>query len=581
MSPQDKADYLGELEIFAELEDDELEALARITSEYEFDDQATIAYQRDIAEEFIIVVEGRIFVSQVDEQGVVRNTRSYFPGEYLGDLWLFAAHAHPATVQGVEAGRILTIRREDFLKFLQEYDEAVDYLNLSEEALEVVEQMKLGSEESKPRDLSLTTEEQILYWERRSGWRLFFEIIVPIVIFFGWTVFVLAYATLPSTWAAIVILAPGLLAGMLVVWRTLDWTNDYFVITNKHLVHHEYSLRGFQVVVVKVPVDQVQSVEIEKPSLVATILSVGTAVITTAAATGSIRFDWINNPQEVADIVNRQREQAREVDAGETQAALRAALEQHYQSNPAYRQIDLPEDELDDEEFYEEYADLGDYVSAGLRGGLWRMGHIFSTRLENGEVITYRKHPFTLFARTWWLWLLFFGTFAVAVRAQNSVVSAVLAGLSFLTFLWLTWRYLDWRNDLFQVTSRYIFDIDRLPLGFGESRKQAELGNVQNVHAWRPGFIPTMFNFGNVTIETAGASPDIVFEKVSNPSRVQSDIFERREAFLSRQRAADREQRRKEFAVMLDVYQQAQESGRIPRRMPPQEETPQEETEEV
>jgi CRP-like cAMP-binding protein/membrane protein YdbS with pleckstrin-like domain len=582
VSPQEKADYLGELEIFAELEDDELAALALITSEYEFDEQATIAYQRDIADEFFIVVDGRIFVSQVDAQGVVRGTRSFFPGQYFGDLWLFEAHAHPATVQGGEAGRILTIRREDFLRFLLEYDEAVDYLNLSEEAQDVVEQLKLGGEEARPRNLSMTTEEQILFWERRSVWRLILEISIPTLLFLGWTAFILGYGSLPGFWATVVILAPGLLAGLIVVWRTLDWTNDYFVITNKHLVHHEYSLRGFQVVVIKVPIDQVQSVEIEKPSLLATILGVGTAVITTASVVGSIRFDWIDDPQEVADIINRQREQAKEVDAGQTQAALRAALEQHYQSDPVYRRIDLPADDLEDDDQYDEDGDVAEHVGDGLRGGLWRIGQILGTRLVDGDVITYRKHPFTLFVRTWWLWLIFFAVLVIASWLQDAFISSMLALLAIFFLLWITWRYLDWRNDLFQVTNRYILDIDRLPLGFGESRKQAELGNVQNVNASRPGFLPTIFNFGNVTIETAGASPDIVFEKVSNPSRVQSDVFEKREAFLARQRTRDREQRRKEFAVMLDVYQQAQESGRIPRRMPPpQGETPPEEAEEV
>jgi membrane protein YdbS with pleckstrin-like domain len=305
-------------------------------------------------------------------------------------------------------------------------------------------------------------------------------------------------------------------------------------------------------------------------------------LVTTAAAAGSIRFDWINNPQEVADTINRQREQAREVDAGQTQAALRAALEQHYQSDPGYRRIERPESEVDDDIMFDEYAEFGDYVSAGLRGGIWRIGQIFGTRLVNGDTITYRKHPFTLFVKTWWLWLLFFACFVVSVWVESSIATAVFAGIAFIIFLWLSWRYLDWRNDLFQLTSRYILDIDRLPLGFGESRKQAELGNVQNVNATRPGLFPTIFNFGNVNIETAGASPDIVFETVSNPSRVQSDIFERREVFLGKQRASDREHRRKEFAVMLDVYQQAQESGRIPRRMPPTpEDFAQEEVEEL
>jgi CRP-like cAMP-binding protein len=582
VSPQEIADFLGELEIFAQLEDEELEDLASITNEYEFDDGATLAYQRDIAEEFIILVEGRLFVSQVDGQGVVRDTRSYFPGEYIGDTWLFEARAHPGTIQGVEAGRILTISRKDFFDYIQDYEELVDYLNLSDEAEEVVGQMKLRSDDEKPRDLSLTTEEQILFWERRSIWNLFVQIILPVVVFLGWTLFILLYASLPSTWAALVIMLPGLLAGLIVVWRTADWANDYFIITNKHLVHHEYSLRGFQVVVIKIPMDQVQSVEIEKPSLFATLLGVGTARITTSAVTGSIRFDWIDNPQEVVAIVNQQREQALEVDAGQTQAELRAALDGHYNNDPGYRRVEAPEDVLDYDYSYERPMDVGDYLSAGLRGGIWRISHIFSTRLVVDDVITYRKHPFTLLTRTWWQWLAFFGLLVFSVWAESPVISSVMAVLAFLMFLWLTWRYLDWRNDLFQLTSRYVLDIDRLPFGFGESSKQAELGNVQNVNASRPGFVATVLNFGNVSIETAGTSPDIVFEKVSNPSQIQSDIFERREAFLAGQRAGDRELRRKEFAVMLDVYQQAQETGRLPRRTaPPQEELPQEELEEL
>jgi hypothetical protein len=273
----------------------------------------------------------------------------------------------------------------------------------------------------------------------------------------------------------------------------------------------------------------------------------------------------------VADIIDELREQAKEVDAGQTQAAMRAALEEYYQSDPAYRKVELPDEELAEDDQYEDFVDFGDVMQLGLRGMKRRIGRFFGTRLVDGDVITYRKHPFTLFVRTWWHWLLIFVSIAVATRIQNSFVSAALGLLSFILVLWLVWRYLDWRNDLFLLTNRYVFDIDRLPLGFGESRKQAELGNIQNVNAERPGLLPTILNFGNVAIETAGASADIVFEKVSNPSRVQSEIFQRRDAFLSTRRTADRVQRRKEFAVMLDVYQQAQEAGRIPRRMPPPE----------
>ncbi len=141
--------------------------------------------------------------------------------------------------------------------------------------------------------------------------------------------------------------------------------------------------------------------------------------------------------------------------------------------------------------------------------------------------------------------------------------------LGFINLLVFIWRFEDWRNDTFQVTDRYVVDIDRAPFGFGESRKQAELGNVQNVNADRPGFFQTILNFGNVHIETAGASADITFEQVANPSRVQSDIFARREQYAQNQRIREGQQRRKEYAVFIDAFQQAVEQDRLPRRTPP------------
>ena len=95
---------------------------------------------------------------------------------------------------------------------------------------------------------------------------------------------------------------------------------------------------------------------------------------------------------------------------------------------------------------------------------------------------------------------------------------------------------------------------------------------MQNVSANRPGIFATIFNFGDVYIETAGATADITFERVVNPNLVQSDIFRRREEFRQKQRVREGQRRRKEYAVMLDVFQQAQEQGRLPRRTPPDEE---------
>ena len=130
------------------------------------------------------------------------------------------------------------------------------------------------------------------------------------------------------------------------------------------------------------------------------------------------------------------------------------------------------------------------------------------------------------------------------------------------------WQFLDWDNDLYQLSDRYVVDIDRLPFGFAENRKQAELGNVQNVSSSRPSFWATLFNYGHVHIETAGAAANITFESVYDPNRVQNEIFGRRDAVQRQQAARARQQQRREYGLLLDVYKQALEQGRIPQRTP-------------
>lgn len=567
MSLNEKAAFLGELEIFSDLEEDELLDLASITDEYDFDRDAVVAYQRDVAVDFIMVRSGRLFSSRVDNRGVVRDSQSYFAGQYLHDSCLLTSQIHESTIRGASDGRILCIDRNKFLDFLDANPYLIDFLRLSEEAEEIASTTNFDQPNGQATELNLMPDERIRFKERRSVWLLVLQLLAPLFLFIIWALIAVFMLDVTGTLALLAIALPGIALFFFSIWRTMDWANDYFVITDKQIIHHEYSLRGFKVRVNKMPIDQVQSVEIEKPSFIAYVLRIGTANITTAAQHGSMRFDSIDNPRRVLKIINDLREQSRSVGAGQTQVDMRLALEEHFESEPALRIVELPED---DEEWYEyeESYNLMDQVADGLVGLLRSVGRIASTRLEEGKVITYRKHPFTLLTRTWWLLLLIFVLVALIYTVNEPTFRYILGGLLAFTLIGFTWRYLDWRNDVFQVTDQYVVDIDRLPLGFGESKKQAELANIQNVNAERPGFLATVLNFGDVYIETAGASADITFERVANPSLVQDDVFRRREALKQKQSESERYQRRKEYAVMLDVYHQAQQAGRVPDRIP-------------
>lgn len=576
----DKIEFLAQLPIFKTLTDEELEALARIAHEYAFTDNAVIAYQRDVADFLTIVRSGRLFAREVDAQGVVRGTRSYLPGDYFGETWLFEEDVHPATIIGKGDGRLLIIRSHDFLEYLDEHLEVLENLEpiydendnivsgLSEAGWAEAEKL-LAKTERHSAAVSLQAEELVEYQSRRSRYNLLLRLLPPGILLFlaiiGTAVFV---PQLPTTFMGFLstLAVPGLIILALLLWlgfNYLDWRNDYFLITNMHLVHREFDLRTFRTSVTKVAIDKVQSVEVIKPSLIANLFNIGTVRITTAAQTGVIYFDNIDDPALVRDTLNRLGERVKALNAGREQSAMRTSLEEHFRAERPLQEIPAAEEEEEDTPPPRRLSAWAAY---------WRN---YRWRVEDGKTITYHKHYFVLLKLVAWpaalLLFLIILTWIITRNMQIPFSQYWFLAIIFyaLNLGWLIWQIEDWRNDTFQLTDKMVIDIDRRPFGFGESRKQAALSNIQNVRASRPGLLPTIFNYGDVSIETAGVDSDITFEDVPNPGRIQSDIFKRLEEFRQQQRVKEGAQRRKEYAVLLDVYKQAMEQGRIPQRTPP------------
>lgn len=573
-----KVEFLSNISIFRDFLEDELAALARITQAYEFQDGAVIAYQRDVADCLYIVREGRLFAKSVDQQGIVRDSRSYLPGDYFGEEWLFAPAAHAATVRAKGNGRLFIIESGDFLAFLNEHPEAIDALEptydqsenlergLSPDTWAEVEKLRRKADE-KSAAVSLLADELVEYQSRRSGYYLLVQLLIPGVLLLSLptVAYFLLRGQFDNPW--LITIPPALLAFVLLFWlgfRFLDWRNDYFVITNKHLIHREFELTTFRINVVKIPIGQVQSVSSIRPSFLTNLLNLGTARITTASQVGTVFFDNIDDPQVVEQTLNRLRRRVQELDAGRQQAVMRASVEQHFHTDRGLKKVD-------------ESVALQEEEDSRRRESLWtRLWRRYQWRVVEGDTITYHKHIFVLLRESAWplliLLILAVVVFLLMRFFSQLLNQLALIGLGFVVLVdlaWFIWKVEDWRNDTFQVTKQEVIDVDRKPFGFGETRRQAPIGNVQNVSADRPGFLPTLFDFGNVFIETAGMDVDITFEDVPKPSVIQSDIFKRLDEFRQRQRMKEGERRRREYAVLLDVYKQELEQDRIPRRTPP------------
>ena len=579
-----KLQFLAEHPIFADLLDDELLALNQLAREYSFEPDSVIAYQRDVADSMYIVRDGRLYAKEVDDLGIVRdnNTRQYGSGDFFGAEWLFEIGSHPATVTGTDSGHVIILRGEEFHQFLRAYPEAIQrlepvvdqdgvwYGGLPEEVWQIAEKLPLVEQRQSIGPIRLLPDEIVEYYSRRSSifllqsllWPLLGMILIPMLAYF----LIPADTTATRILRTIAIILPVLLFGALIVLRLLDWRNDYFVITNKHISHREFELRSFRTQLNKVPISMVQSVAVERPSFTANLFNIGSVRITTASNVGTIVFNGIDDPSEVESVLNDLRRRVQAMDAAVAQSTMRQSVTDHFQLGSDIQPI--PDE---DEMFAGE-----DLLVVSSQPGFWdSTARLFEWRLEDGDVITYRRNYLIL------LWeivppmiaLMLIIVLAVAANTYLGISGplfyAAIIILILVDLMWLLWRYEDWRNDIFQLTDLDVIDIDRKPFGFGESRKQAPLRNIQNVRAERPGFFATLFDYGDVHIETAGAESDIVFDRVPHPSQVLSDIFRRLEEYREDQRLQEGATRREEYAVLLDVYKQELEQDRIPRRTPP------------
>lgn len=570
-----KLEFLAEVPLFKDLSESALRLIATVAREYAFESGAVIAYQRDAADSLYILKEGRLFAHTLNQNGVVTGSRSYYPGQYFDDTWLFVPGVYPATVKGAESGRLLIIRGADFIRLLEEnpgiipalapgLDEDGNAIGLSDEAWTEARKVHATKKTRSSSAAAMMPEEHIEFFARRSIWFLLVKLTIPFLLVLVGAIILATFPTGSGFERSIKVGVPILLTlvGIIIFLIDLiDWRADYFIITNKHLTHHEFELRRFRIHLVKVPISQVQTVEILKPSLLANLLNIGTAQVTTAAVAGRVLFDNIDNPLQVKETLDRLSSQYRAFEGAQTQAVLRQSIENHFGMDPQL---------VAAEEIGSAPAAPRPKKSAGPLASLRKR---YGWRVVDGNTVTYRKSIFILL-RMVILPLLGFVLLGVLLvlgiqlNISSQVILVVVGGLGLLNTIWFFWQLENWRNDIFQVTDRFVVDIDRLPFGFGESRKQAALSNIQNVDATRPGLFATIFNYGFVTIDTAGAKADIVFEYVPNPEVIQGDIFQRLDDYRQRQRVREENTRREEYALLLDVYRQAMEQDRIPQRTP-------------
>jgi len=121
--------------------------------------------------------------------------------------------------------------------------------------------------------------------------------------------------------------------------------------------------------------------------------------------------------------------------------------------------------------------------------------------------------------------------FFIAFRSHLILISSAYF-LFVLAFFLVGW--IDYYFDVVIVTDRRIIDIHQRGL-FSREIDELDILHVEDVSARTKGILPTIFRYGNVYVQTAGAARNFLFESVPYPQKMCRQILALYDEILSKQ----------------------------------------------
>ena len=505
---------------------------------------------RDAMEDLYIVQSGRVFIKigEGDEQIEPIGMGGHFIEEsYLYD------HPAEAFITSDQPVELLHMDEIDYYQLFMDFPGIKPRLARNQESRRLVRSGRFSW---------VGEDELIAYVARKHEVIFLFSLIGPFIISLAAITLIFAVSaadTSDTIWTTGAVCSIMLALGAILwgIWNWIDWGNDYYITTNQRVVWVEkviwlYESRD------EAPLTTILAVNTTS-TLLGRVFHYGSVIIKTF--TGEIVFRNLKDPQGMVKYINEYREvlqkgserrEKREIDQ---ELRNRLGWEEGTGTSLPVR---LEVDKVSDEE------------GVG-KGSFWHrsFGHIFTMRFEEGQVITYRKYWPTLFGKIWLPTLLIFLTFLATgiiinlfLQGQSTARTAeIMVGLgaAFIILVLIPWwlyRYIDWRNDIYQVTDKFIFDIERKPLGT-EVKKSAPLENILSLEHERVGFFGYILNYGLVTINVG--ETQFVFRNVHEPARVQQDIFNRINSLRRHREKVNGLKQRQRFVDVIEVYHQSAE----------------------
>ncbi len=507
--------------LFADLEDEELDELAE-QLKLIFPAKGTrVVNQGEHADRFFIVYRGSVDLlwNNGSEEISVAQLES---NDYFGEEGMIGRKPYASTAVSGPATVLIEFTAEQIKPLTKKHPEVRNSLRMVSRTQDLTQKLNFNW---------LGDDETVYLIARRHWFVLLLRLFLP---FAFWLI-----ALLFGLWAWVSTLSlPWMLAGITFVigliwgiWNYLDWTNDYYILTDQRIVWLEQVI-GLYENRQEAPLYTIRSTD-QQSSQIGRLLNYGNVIVKTF--TSMITLDNVPEPQHIIDLINEHRERAQEQERSQAHEAIHQTVRQYIGLERR------PQQSLPKRRWRKKRVKK-------VRGpAFWR--DFIRMRYEQGDTITYRKHWVILI---WHTWLPAFLTVGVLIllymQFLNWMVTLVLL---LIPIIWWIYEYADWRNDIFQVTYEKIFDIDKRPLGT-EQRREASLDNILSLVVRRVGIFGILFNFGDVIIDVSGTR--FVFDKIFNPAAAQQDIFRRIDVLKRRKQEDQDKKERERLAEWIEVY---------------------------
>jgi hypothetical protein len=539
-------EFLHTVKLFEQLPAEELRVIADLAQRETIGLGGDLYRQSDDDKTLYIVYEGNVRLIHIDPTGAPNDVGTVSRGKMLGESALLLAEPHDVTALALTDVVTLVFKREAFMPLREQQPRLWGHLTPSPSVAVRLNAPQFGWQ---------AADEAVVIFTREHWWGLIRRMFFPLLGLLGVIALVMiVQQSLPDLLGLAVVIGSLILAGI-VGYMVLDWRNDYWVVTNKRIVHVD------ELVLVRkkrneTPLPAITQVQFERHGMAAMIFDFGDLEVETF--TGTIGMRDIPNPMHLKQEVQEEVEKVISRERAAGRKGIRDDLEKRIIAKDTTPAVAAPEPEEEKPPRPSITIGVIDYFFPKL---VWRQGN----------VIIWRKHWIVLWRHIAWSTLAIFVAFLAFLNWYNGapplgtlledgawwIWPLILGGLG----AWWWWVFEDWRNDEYILTGNRVIEITRTPFSLSEKRRESGLSDFQSTELKVVGPWQKLFRYGTLIIKLPGAQ--VEFKDIVNPAGAQTEINKRLNEYNAKKAEKEEQSRRNELTDWFAAYEEIRQRDRV------------------